>query len=134
MRLAYISDPLLQLRFLGSIRPRRQLQNGRSLTIAEQRQQHDLAIGEFEGVVMRRLFVLVDLTKNCRAMAERSFTPREQAGGEHLDVPSKRQLGARQDTNGDARIFRSAKAAGPRPKVMCGQFVGNVGGPRFNAI
>lgn len=76
-RSACISDPCLLPGFLGIVRPRRKLQNGRVLAVAEKRQQHDLAVGELERVVMRRLFVLVDLTKDRRAMAERFVAPRE---------------------------------------------------------
>src|SRR6266536_5323717 len=53
--------PLLLRGLVGSARGGRQLQDGRALTSAQSREQHDLPAGEFERIVIHVRLVVVDL-------------------------------------------------------------------------
>ncbi len=55
----------LGFRFHGGLWLRRQLKNCGLLTLTQRRQEHDLAIGKFQGVVMSSNLFFVDLPKDC---------------------------------------------------------------------
>ena len=46
----------------------RELQHGRPLTCAEMREQHDLAVGKFQRIMMRAGIVHVHLTESGHSM------------------------------------------------------------------
>ena len=59
------------------VRRRRQLKNGGPLTSVQQRQQHNLTIGKFQGIMMHVLLVLIDLPKEacCASTGARAPEP-----------------------------------------------------------
>ena len=69
-RPAHLGDALLGI-CLGRARwPRRQLKHCCRLTLAQERQQHGPPIWKFERIVMCGRLVLVDLSKDCRPVAD----------------------------------------------------------------
>jgi hypothetical protein len=63
----------------GSLWFCRQLQNGRSLALTQSCQERDPAIRKFQGIVMRRDLVLVDLPKDRCLMLDHLIAPSYQA-------------------------------------------------------
>src|SRR5262249_42441928 len=94
---------------LWFIRRRRQLKNGGPLAPIQQRQQHNLTIGKFQGVMMHVLLVLVDLPKDRGLMVDHSRGP-----WPHTFPPNvvcKAQLGPRKKANSYSRVFRRGEAS-----------------------
>ena len=77
--------------FNGSLWFRRQLQNGRLLALLEECQKDDLPVREFQGVVMDRWPILVDLAKYRRAVPDNALNPGK--GTLFCNLLRKRQLG-----------------------------------------
>jgi hypothetical protein len=59
------------------------------LALTQRRQQHDLAIGKFQGVVMSSDFFFVNLSKDRCLMIERTIVPWPQSSWQALNVLSK---------------------------------------------
>ena len=62
------------------------------LTLTQRRQEHDLAIGKFQGVVMSSNFFFVDLPKDRCFVIYHSVSPDEQSGRQALNVVDEGQL------------------------------------------
>jgi hypothetical protein len=78
-QLGYVSHAPLGLGFNGGLWFRRQLQNGCLLALTQSCQRHDLAIREFQRIVMRRNSVFVDLPKDRCLMLDYFIAPSHQA-------------------------------------------------------
>jgi hypothetical protein len=63
----------------GSFGFRRQLKNRSLLTLAEERQEYDLAVRKFQCIVMGGDLVFVDLPKNRRSVFYYLVVPRPQS-------------------------------------------------------
>ena len=63
---AHVGCPLLLLTLVSSLWLRRQLKNRSLLTLAQERQEYDLAIRKFQCIVMGGDLVFVDLPKDRR--------------------------------------------------------------------
>jgi hypothetical protein len=85
----YVSDAPLGLGLNGSLWLRWQLQNRGLLALTQRRQQHDLAIGKFQGVVMSSDLFFVNLPKDRRLMIERTIVPWPQSSWQALNLLSK---------------------------------------------
>jgi hypothetical protein len=133
-RLTYVSRALLGLRFNGSLWFRWQLQNRGLLTFAQAGQQHDLAIGKFQRIVMRRNLVFVDLPKDRCLVFDDAVVPRPQPNRQALDLVSKSQLSSGQNAYRDRCIFGCGEASRAGAKVARGQLVANFRRPRFDAV
>ena len=75
----------------------RQLENGRLLTLFQERQQHDLPIWEFHRIVMVHRIVLIDLPEDRGLVVDNLLTPRPQTYAPNFfcegqsSVPGSRQ-------------------------------------------
>jgi hypothetical protein len=78
-QLGYVSHAPLGLSFNGSLWFCRQLQNGRLLALTQSCQERDPPIRKFQGIVMRRDLVLVDLPKDRCLMLDHLIAPSYQA-------------------------------------------------------
>jgi hypothetical protein len=72
-----VSGPFLLPGLFRACGLRGQLQNRRRLAFTQKCQQHDAPIGKFEGVVMGRHFVFVDLPKDGRSVVDCLGLPAE---------------------------------------------------------
>ena len=74
----------------GRLGLRRQLKNRSLLTLAQERQEHDLAVWKFQCVVMGGDFVFVDLPKDrCLTLDCTVVVPRPQSSWQALNVVSE---------------------------------------------
>jgi hypothetical protein len=62
------------------------------LTLAQRCQEHDLAIGKLQRIVMSDDLVFVDLPKDCCLVLDRTVVPRLQSSWQALNLVSKSQL------------------------------------------
>jgi hypothetical protein len=98
--------------FNGALWFCRQLQNGRLLILTQSCQERDPAIRKFQGIVMRRDFVLVDLPKDRCLMLDHLIAP-DQGGGKRWVVIAGGSCGALPgDRHVPARISRFASKNG----------------------
>src|SRR5712691_763605 len=112
----------------------RQLQHGRVLAFDHAGQQHDLAAGEFERVVMRVRPLAIDLPEARRLLADFAVG-QEAVGGLAHRVLFEGKLGARTKAYRDARRADRREAAGEGVGEVGGhQFVADLSGPRRYAI
>jgi hypothetical protein len=72
----YVSDAPLGLSFNGSLWFSWQLQNRRLLTLTQACQEHELAVGKFQRVVMSDDSVFVDLPKDRCLVLDYLVVPR----------------------------------------------------------
>src|SRR6266536_5208257 len=92
-----------------------QLEHGRALPQKQPGDQHDLAVGKLERVVMRKRPVHVDLTETSQALAHES---EPQAWHQTikamfvLGLPFERDLGARKKAHCHVSLADSGEAAG----------------------
>ena len=87
--LGYVSHAPLGLSFNDSLRFRRQLKNRGLLALTQRCQEHDLAIGKLQGVVMSGDFFFVNLPKDRRLMLERTVVPWPQSSWQALNLLNK---------------------------------------------
>src|SRR5262249_23465432 len=85
------------LRLFRGTRLCRQLQHGRELTGHELCQHHDIAAGEFQGVVVRMALMLLNLTEAGDARRNRPASVAVEVV--EFDVTLKRHFGTRHQTN-----------------------------------
>jgi hypothetical protein len=86
-------------------------------------QQHDLAIGEFECVVIHEKRTLIDLAKDRNGVAGSG----KEKGGLILDWLLERELGARKYANSHRTILRSGKSSRASTEVVCDEFFAHFG-------
>jgi hypothetical protein len=103
------------LRLAGSVRCDRQLQHRGILSGAQVRQQHDLAIWEFECIVMGARVIPVDLPEPGNFMSERPRMPPEDAQLESGRLPLnpvfEHDLGAGEQADRQVRLPNRRKPA-----------------------
>ena len=78
-QLGCVSHAPLGLSFNGSLWFCRQLQDGRLLALTQSCHERDPAIRKFQGIVMRRDLVLVDVPKDRCLMLDHLIAPTYQA-------------------------------------------------------
>ncbi|WGS19770.1 MULTISPECIES: hypothetical protein [unclassified Bradyrhizobium] len=96
-----------------------QLQHGRSLSRAKVRQQHDLAVRKFDGVVMSGCALHVHLPEAREPTAVRPSLKQTKERATPLDVIFKRKFGARQKTDRYRGLIDGCKAAGTGAWKTC---------------
>jgi hypothetical protein len=110
----------------------RQLENGRMLTLFQERQQHDLPIWEFQRIMMVHRVVLIDLPEDCGLVVDSVLTPRPQTYAPNFIC--ERQLRSGQYANRHARIFWRREACRPGIELTGSQLVANLCRPRFDVV
>src|SRR5579864_5824842 len=128
------TDALLFARFFDGGRLRRQLQHGRFLTFAQQRQQHDTPIGKFKRVVMGGQLILVDLTEDRGLVVDRLGLPPQKTGRQAGNFAGEGQLGSGPDANGQTGIVGGGEPARSRPEVARDELVADLRRPRSHAL
>jgi len=113
-------------------RLRRQLQHCGVLTNAEMGQQHDLATGKLNGIVVGARIIQVDLPEPPDPVGDvpRFFLEKteEKSGLLALDIAIERNLGAGEKADGDLRFSDCGEAVRRRvPKLRRNQLVSNLG-------
>src|SRR5262249_25661018 len=96
-------SPMFML-LLRTRRGCRQLQHGRALTFTQARQQHDLAAGELQRIVMNMRLVHMDLSEAGDPLLDPSNW-QETEGRFAFDILLERKLCAREQANDNVRIF-----------------------------
>jgi hypothetical protein len=90
------------------LRLRGQLQHACMLTYAKMRKQHDLAIGELKGIMVRTWIVHVHLPKPSHSVTDELRFPLEKAQlksrNHPLDLVLERDLGARKKADSHLRF------------------------------
>jgi len=116
---------------------RRKLQHDRALAFAKMREQHDLAVGKFQRIMVGAGVVHVHLPEPCDPVRQR-FGPPEQkleTGEMTLDLILKGDLGAGKKADGYPRFFQRGEAPrGCIPELRRDQLVPNPGGPRRDVV
>src|SRR5262245_19841290 len=105
-------DACLLLRFLLGARLCRQLQHGGLLPGHQLCQQHDVATGEFQGVVMRMPLMFLDLAEAGDASIDRPASIDMKVV--EVDVALERDLCARHKADGDVGLAGRSKTASDR--------------------
>src|SRR5215470_10241248 len=113
-------------------RLRRQLQHRRVLTNAEMGQQHDLAAGKLNSIVVRAWIIQVDLPEPPDPVRDvpRFFLEKtqEKSGLLAPDIAVERDLGAGEKAYGHLRLADCAESVRRRvPKLRRNQLVSNLG-------
>src|SRR5260221_12797496 len=90
----------------------------------EPRQQHDLAIGELERVMIGVKRALVDLAKDRNGVAGIGW---KHEGGVILDWPLERQFGTRKYADSHRTILRGGESSCAGAEVVCDEFFADFG-------
>ena len=90
----------------------RQLKHCCRLTLAQERQQHGPPIWKFERIVMRGRLVLVDLSKDCRPVADVLRLLPQQASRQARNFPGEGQF-----RSGITHTASSRSSAAEKPRV-----------------
>ena len=101
------------------------------------REQHDLAVGKFERIMVRAGLVHVDLLESRDLVRQRPALLEQnlEAGEMTLDLILKSDLGAWKEADSYPRfIHRGKSACGCIPELRRDQLVADPGGPRRNAV
>jgi hypothetical protein len=106
---------------------RRKLEHRCFLSFKQVGQQHHLALGKFQRIVMRSRDVLVDLPKDGRRVIEGTRFPTEQAVRPTTYGFGKRKLCSRENANRCIAIFRRSKPNCTGIEVPRFQFLANFG-------
>jgi hypothetical protein len=77
------------------------------------REQHDLAVGKFQRIMVRARLVHVHLPESGDPVMQRPGPPEQklEAGEMTLDLFLKNDLGARKEADGYPRLFHRGKSA-----------------------
>src|SRR5262245_46308739 len=86
----------------------RQLKHGCLLALLKKRQQDDVAVWEFQRVMVCAQDLFVDLTENGSLVFDRALTPRPRTYTPHFLCEGKFSTG--QETYGHVSIFRRTEA------------------------
>jgi hypothetical protein len=109
----------------------RQLHHGSPLPRVEVREQDDLAVRKFDGVMMRRRVLRVHLPETREPPTGSPFLEQTKERSTPLDFIFKRKLGAWQQANRNSRLIDGSKAAGGGAREgRCYQTVAGFGGAR----
>src|SRR6516165_3824048 len=121
---ADVGDALLGFRLGSGLGLRGKREDSCVLPFIEPRQQHDLAIGELERVMIDVTRALVDLAKDRNGVAGIGI---KQEGGLILDPRLEREFGARKYADGHRTILRRGESSCAGAKVMCDEFFAHFG-------
>src|SRR5262249_32518659 len=128
---AYVGDALLGFLLVSALRLRGKRENSCLLSFAEPRQQHDLAIGELERVMIDVKHALVDLTKDRNGVAGIGT---KQEGSLILDWRLERELGARKYADSHRTILRRGESSCAGAEVVCDEFLAHFGWPCSHTV
>jgi hypothetical protein len=109
------------------------------LTRPQMREQHDLAVREFQSIVMSAGIVQVDLLEPRDFVRERPRVPPEHAelksGKPALDRALECDLGAGKEAHGECGFSEGGKPGRSRiPELRSDQFVSNLGWSGCDAL
>src|SRR6516225_3098425 len=121
---AGIGDALLGLHLGSGLGLRWKREDSCLLPFAEPRQQHDVAIGELERVMIHLKHALVDLAKDRNGVAGMGT---KHEGGFILDWCLEREFGTRKYADSHRAILRRGKSSCAGAEVMCDEFFANFG-------
>ena len=126
---ANVGDALLGIRLGRGRWLRRQLQHCCRLTLAQVRQHHGPPIRKFDRIVMCGRLLLVDLSKDCRPVADGLRLPPQQASRQARNFPGEGQFRSRRHTHREFEIFCGGEAARPGAEVTRHELVADLRGP-----
>src|SRR6266446_7872522 len=121
---ADVDDALLGFRLGSGLGLRGKREDGRLLPFIEPRQQHDVAIGELERVMIDVKRALVDLAKDCNGVAGIGS---KHEGGPILDWLLARQFGTRKYADSHRTILRRGESSRAGAEVVCDEFFAHFG-------
>jgi len=113
---ADVGDALLGFRLGSGLGQRGKREDSCVLTFIEPRQQHDLAIGKFERVMIGVKHALVDLAKDRNGVAGIGW---KHERGVILDWPLERQFGTRKYADSHRTIFRRGESSCAPVRKSC---------------
>src|SRR5262249_21225306 len=128
---ADVGNRLLGFRLGSGLGPRGKREDSCVLPFIEPRQQHDLAIGKFERVMIGVKHALVDLAKNRNSVAGIGW---KHEGGVILDWPLERQFGTRKYADSHRTIFRRGESSCAGAEVVCDEFFAHFGWACSHAV
>src|SRR6516165_5860896 len=112
---AHVGDALLSFRLSSGLGPRGKREDSCVLPFIEPRQQHDVAIGELERVMIDVKRALVDLAKDRNGVVGIGS---QRESGVILDRLLERQLGTGKYADSHRTIFRRGESSGAGTKVV----------------
>ncbi len=101
------------------------------LPFTEPRQQHDVAIGELERVMMGVKRALVDLTKDRNGV---TGIGTKHESGLMLDWFLEREFGTRKYADSHRTILRRGESSGAGAEVVCDEFFAHFGWARSHTV
>src|SRR5215471_13310736 len=113
---ADVGDALSGFRFGSGLGQRGKGENSCVLPFIEPRQQHDLAVGKFERVMIGVRHTLVDLAKDRNGVAGIGW---KHEGCVILDWPLERQFGTRKYADSHRTIFGRGESSCAGTEVVC---------------
>src|SRR5215831_15812280 len=121
---ADVGDALLGFRLGSGLGVRGKREDSRLLSFIEPRQQHDLAIGELERVMIDVKRALVDLAKDRNGVAGIGT---KHEDGLILDWRLEREFGARKYADSHRAILRRSESSCAGAEVMRDEFFAHFG-------
>jgi hypothetical protein len=121
---ANVGDALLGFCLGSGLGLRGEREDSCVLPFIEPRQQHDLAIGEFERVMMDVRRALVDLAKDCNGVAAIGA---KHEGGLILDWRLEREFGTRKYADRHRTILRRGESSCAGAEVVRDEFFADFG-------
>jgi hypothetical protein len=122
---ADVDDAVLDFRLGSGLGLSGKREDGCLLPFTKPRQQHDLAIGKLERVMMDVRRVLVDLAKDRNGVAGIGT---KHEGGLILDGRLEREFGTRKDADSHRTILGAANPRVPVPKLCVTSFSPSLAG------
>src|SRR6266536_6301813 len=121
---ADVGDALLGFRLGSGLGLRGKREDSCLLPFIEPRQQHDLAIGELERVMIDVKCALVDLAKDRNGVAG---VGTKHEDGLILDWLLEREFGTRKYADSDRTILRRGESSCTGAEVVCDEFFAHFG-------
>src|SRR5262249_25920088 len=121
---ADVAEALLGFSLVSGLGPCGKREDGCVLPFIEPRQQHDVAIGELERVMIDVKRALVDLAKDRNGVAGIGS---KHEGSLILDWLLERHLRARKYADSHRTILRRGESSGAGAKVVCNEFFAHFG-------
>jgi Ribonuclease G/E len=122
--LAHVGDALLGSRLGSGLGLRGEREDSCVLPFIEPRQQHDLAIGKLERVMIGVKCAFVDLAKDRNGVAGIGT---KHEGGLILDWRLEREFGTRKYADSHRAILRRGKSSRAGAEVVCDEFFADFG-------
>src|SRR5262249_25159744 len=130
----HVARPPLSFSLDANLWLRWQLKNRGLLTLTQRCQQHDLAVGKLQRIMMSRDLFLVDLPKDRRLVPNHLISPTKDTNRLARDLASERQLGSWSNADHHVRIFSRSKSSRACTKVARRQLVANFRRAGFDAV